>query len=47
MSAGPGRAAGAIAAPGPWPRPLHFRATPAFREAVEEVSVLLDQAMAA
>lgn len=47
MSAGPGRAVGEIAAPGPWPRPPHFRATPAFREAVEEVSVLLDQAMAA
>lgn len=47
MSAGPGRSAGEIAAPGPWPRPPHFRATPAFREAVEEVSTRLDQAMAA
>ena len=47
MTPGPGRAAGEAAIDGPLPRPPGFRATPAFRASVEQVSTLLAKAMAA
>jgi len=43
MSPGPGRSAGEVAAPGPWPRPAQFRTTAGFRDTVEAVSGLLAQ----
>jgi NitT/TauT family transport system ATP-binding protein len=47
MTPGPGRAAGEVVVPGPTLRPAGFRTTPAFRVAVERVSALLSDAMAA
>ncbi len=47
MTGGPGRTAGEAQTPPPLPRPPGFRTTPAFREAVEAVSGLLSQGMAA
>jgi NitT/TauT family transport system ATP-binding protein len=47
MTPGPGRAAGEVVVPGPTVRPAGFRTTPAFRVAVERVSALLSDAMAA
>ncbi len=45
MTPGPGRSAGERAIEAPLPRPDHFRTTPAFREAAEQVSGLLQAAM--
>ena len=47
MTPGPGRWAGARAVDAPLPRPDHFRTTAGFREAAEQVSGLLQIAMAA
>jgi len=47
MTPGPGRLAGEIAVAGPIPRPPGFRLSPAFRQAAEQVSQMLEQAMAA
>jgi NitT/TauT family transport system ATP-binding protein len=47
MTPGPGRAVGEVVVPGPTVRPAGFRTTPAFRVAVERVSALLSDAMAA
>ena len=46
MTPGPGRSAGELANDAPLPRPAHFRTTPAFREAAEQVSAMLHAAMA-
>jgi NitT/TauT family transport system ATP-binding protein len=47
MTRGPGRVAGEVAVDGPLPRPDGFRTTERFRHAVETVSHLLAQGMAA
>lgn len=47
MTKGPGRIAGEVAVEGPLPRPPGFRTSPTFRSAVEQVSGLLAQGMAA
>jgi NitT/TauT family transport system ATP-binding protein len=46
MTPGPGRAAGETVLDAPIPRPPGFRTTSAFREAAEQVSRVLDAAMA-
>jgi NitT/TauT family transport system ATP-binding protein len=46
MSSGPGKLAGETAIEGPMPRPAGFRTTPGFRDAAEQVSEDLAQAMA-
>lgn len=46
MSPGPGRIVHETTIAAPLPRPAHFRATPLFREAVEDVSIALEAAMA-
>jgi NitT/TauT family transport system ATP-binding protein len=46
MTPGPGRSAGERRIDAPLPRPEHFRTTTPFREAAEEVSALLQAAMA-
>jgi len=46
MTRGPGRIAGETIVDGPLPRPQGFRTTPAFRNAAEATSNILDAAMA-
>jgi NitT/TauT family transport system ATP-binding protein len=46
MTRGPGRIAGETVIDGPLPRPHGFRTTPAFRNAAEATSNILDAAMA-
>jgi NitT/TauT family transport system ATP-binding protein len=46
MTPGPGRSAGETVLDAPIPRPAGFRTTSAFREAAEQVSRVLDAAMA-
>ena len=46
MTPGPGRSAGETVLDAPIPRPPGFRTTAAFREAAEQVSRVLDAAMA-
>ncbi len=47
MTPGPGRLAFETAIDAPLPRPGGFRVSPLFRDAVEQVSAALAQAMAA
>jgi NitT/TauT family transport system ATP-binding protein len=47
LTKGPGRIAADVPAPGPLPRPAHFRTSAEFRATVETVSDLLAQGMAA
>ena len=47
MTPGPGRRAGEVTVDGPAPRPAGFRTTQSFRDAVEQASDLLRQAMGA
>jgi NitT/TauT family transport system ATP-binding protein len=46
LTPGPGRIAGETTVDAPLPRPAGFRATPAFRDAAEQVSAMLAHAMA-
>ena len=45
LTAGPGRLAAGMAVEGPLPRPAGFRALPAFRRNVEDVSRALEAAL--
>jgi NitT/TauT family transport system ATP-binding protein len=45
LTSGPGRTAGEVAVDAPLPRPAGFRTTPVFRQAAEEASRLLADAM--